>query len=158
MKFRIIAVGHKMPGWVTEGFVEYARRMPRESTIELVELKPDKRAAGKPGDQVRESEGLRMLEAAENDLVIALDEHGREVNTLQLSEKFQQWLASGRNVSLVIGGADGLHESVKKRADWIWSLSPLTLPHGMVRVVLAEQLYRAWSLLNNHPYHRGDNE
>lgn len=156
MKLRIIAVGHKMPAWVAEGYAEYAKRMPREATIELIEIKPDKRAAGKGGEQVREAEALRILEAVGRDYLVALDEHGQSPTTLKLADKFKAWLANGRDVALVIGGADGLHASVKERADWTWSLSPLTLPHGMVRVMLAEQLYRAWSVINNHPYHRGD--
>ncbi|MFM9913322.1 MAG: 23S rRNA (pseudouridine(1915)-N(3))-methyltransferase RlmH [Methylophilaceae bacterium] len=154
MKLRIIAVGHKMPTWITQGCDEYIKRMPREATIQLIELKPDKRAAGKAGEQVREAEATRILEAVSKDYLVALDEHGQEVTTLKLAEKFKSWLTLGRDVSLVIGGADGLHESVKKKADWLWSLSPLTLPHGMVRVILTEQLYRAWSVMNNHPYHR----
>jgi len=154
MKLRIIAVGHKMPAWITQGFEEYARRMPREASIELVELKPDKRAAGKGGEQVREAEAARILEAVGKDYLVALDEHWQEVSTLKLAERFTGWLAGGRDVALAIGGADGLHPSVKARADWLWSLSPLTLPHGMVRVLLAEQLYRAWTVINNHPYHR----
>jgi 23S rRNA (pseudouridine1915-N3)-methyltransferase len=156
VKLKIIAVGHKMPAWVTAGFEEYAKRMPREATISLIELKPDKRAAGKGGEQVREAEAARILEAAGKDYLIALDEHGQEVTTLKLADRFKTWLCGGRDVSLVIGGADGLHPSVIQKADWTWSLSPLTLPHAMVRVVLAEQLYRAWSVLNNHPYHRGE--
>ena len=156
MKLRIIAVGHKMPGWVMAGYAEYAKRMPREATIELVELKPDKRAAGRGGEQVREAEAVRILETVGRDLLIVLDEHGKAITTLQLAEKFKGWLAGGGDVALVIGGADGLHPLVKQRADWLWSLSPLTMPHGMVRVLLAEQLYRAWSIINNHPYHRGD--
>jgi 23S rRNA (pseudouridine1915-N3)-methyltransferase len=156
MKLRIIAVGHKMPAWVEQGCVEYLRRMPREAALELVELKPDKRAAGKGGEQVREAEGVRILEAVGRDLLVALDEHGQQATTLKLAEKFKNWLAAGRDVALVIGGADGLHDNVKQRADWLWSLSPLTLPHGMVRVLLAEQMYRAWSVINHHPYHRGD--
>ncbi|HEY7985806.1 MAG TPA: 23S rRNA (pseudouridine(1915)-N(3))-methyltransferase RlmH [Methylophilaceae bacterium] len=156
MKLKIIAVGHKMPAWVTTGFGEYAKRMPREAIVTLVELKPDKRAAGKGGEQVREAEAARILEAAGKDYLIALDEHGQEVTTLKLADRFKTWLSGGRDVSLVIGGADGLHPSVLQKADWTWSLSPLTLPHAMVRVVLAEQLYRAWSVLNNHPYHRGE--
>ena len=154
MKLRIIAIGHKMPAWVTQGVEEYIKRMPREATIEIVELKPDKRAAGKSGEQVREAEGLRLLEAVGKDYLIALDEHGQEVSTLKLAERFKGWLGGGRDVALVIGGADGLHPSVKQRADWLWSLTPLTLPHGMVRTLLAEQLYRAWTVIINHPYHR----
>ena len=154
MKLRIIAVGHKMPAWVTQGFEDYAKRMPREATVELVELKPDKRAAGKGGEQVRDAEARRILEAAGKDYLVALDEHGQQTTTLQLAERMQGWLGGGRDVSLAIGGADGLHPSVKQRADWLWSLSPLTLPHGMVRVLLAEQLYRAWTVITKHPYHR----
>lgn len=154
MKIRIIAIGHKMPAWVEQGCAEYLKRMPREASVEMIELKPDKRAAGKGGDQVREAEGARILEAAGRDLLVALDEHGKSVTTLQLAEKFTGWLSGGRDVSLAIGGADGLHDSVKQHADWQWSLSPLTMPHGMVRVLLAEQLYRAWSVINHHPYHR----
>ena len=143
-----------MPGWVEDGCKEYLKRMPREFSVELVEIRPDKRAAGRNSDQVQEAEGKRILEAAGRDYLIALDEHGQEVTTLQLADRMQKCLSDGRDVSLVIGGADGLHPYVKTRADWLWSLSKLTLPHAMVRVLLAEQLYRAWSVLSNHPYHR----
>ena len=156
MKLGILAVGHKMPAWVEQGCTEYLKRMPREATVEMVEIKPDKRAAGKGGDQVREAEAERLLEAAGRDYLIVLDEHGKEPTTLQLAERMQQWMQDGRDVALAIGGADGLHQKVLQAADWHWSLSKLTLPHGMVRVMLAEQLYRAWSVINNHPYHRGD--
>lgn len=154
MKLRILSVGHKMPDWVSAGCAEYLKRMPREMTVEIVEIKPDKRAAGKNAAQVQEAESKRILDAAGRDTLIALDERGQQVSTLQLAERMQAWLGNGRDVSLVIGGADGLHEDVKTRADWLWSLSKLTLPHGMVRVLLAEQLYRAHSVINNHPYHR----
>jgi len=143
-----------MPGWVEDGCKEYLKRMPREVAVEIVEIKPDKRGSGKNSEQVQEVESKRILEAAGRDFLIALDEHGQEVTTLQLADRMQKWLGDGRDVSLVIGGADGLHQDVKMRADWLWSLSKLTLPHAMVRVLLAEQLYRAWSVLNNHPYHR----
>lgn len=143
-----------MPGWVEDGYKEYLKRMPRELAVEIVEIKPDKRAPGKNSEQVQEAESKRILEAAGRDYVIALDEHGQEVTTLQIADRMQKWLGDGRDVALVIGGADGLHQDVKSRADWLWSLSKLTLPHAMVRVLLAEQLYRAWSVLNNHPYHR----
>ena len=143
-----------MPDWVESGCAEYLKRMPREMTVEIVEIKPDKRAAGKNSAQVQEAESKRILEAAGRDYLIALDERGQEVTTLQLADRMQTWLGGGRDVSLVIGGADGLHADIKSRADWLWSLSKLTLPHGMVRVLLAEQLYRAWSVINNHPYHR----
>jgi len=143
-----------MPGWVETACNEYIKRMPREMTIEIVEIKPDKRAAGKQSPQVQEAEAKRIIEAAGKDYLVALDERGASVTTLQLAERMKTWLAGGRDVSLIIGGADGLHADVKARADWLWSLSALTLPHGMVRVLLSEQLYRAWSVINHHPYHR----
>lgn len=143
-----------MPDWVAAGCAEYLKRMPREMTVEIVEIKPDKRAAGKGALQVQEAESQRILEAAGRDYLVVLDERGQEVSTLQLAERMQGWQTQGRDTSLVIGGADGLHDSVKTRADWLWSLSRLTLPHGMVRVLLAEQLYRALSVINHHPYHR----
>lgn len=143
-----------MPDWVESGCAEYLKRMPREMTVEIVEIKPDKRAAGKNSAQVQEAESKRIVEAAGRDYLIALDERGQEVTTLQLADRMQIWLGGGRDVSLVIGGADGLHADIKSRADWLWSLSKLTLPHGMVRVLLTEQLYRAHSVINNHPYHR----
>ena len=143
-----------MPGWVETACAEYLKRMPREATVEIVEIKPDKRAQGKNSATVQEAEAKRIIEACGRDYLIALDERGAEVTTLQLAERMESWLGNGRDVALVIGGADGHHEDIKSRADWLWSLSKLTLPHGMVRVLLAEQLYRAWTVINNHPYHR----
>lgn len=143
-----------MPAWVEQGCAEYLKRMPREMTVEIVEIKPDKRAAGKNSQVVQEAESKRILEATGRDLLIVLDERGQEVTTLQLAERMKTWLAGGRDVSLVVGGADGLHADIKARADWLWSLSKLTLPHGMVRLLLAEQLYRGHSVITNHPYHR----
>lgn len=143
-----------MPDWVEKACAEYLKRMPREASVEIIEIKPDKRASGKNSEVVQEAEAARILEAAGKDLLIVLDEHGQEVTTTQLAQRMETWLGGGRDVSLVIGGADGLHASLKQKADWLWSLSKLTLPHGMVRVVLSEQLYRAWSVIQNHPYHR----
>jgi 23S rRNA (pseudouridine1915-N3)-methyltransferase len=143
-----------MPDWVSLACNEYLKRMPREASVEIVEIKPDKRASGKNAEVVQEAEAKRILEAAGRDLLIVLDERGMEVTTVQLAERMQTWLGSGRDVALIIGGADGLHASIKQSAHWLWGLSKLTLPHGMVRVLLAEQLYRAWSVLQNHPYHR----
>lgn len=154
MKLNIISVGHKMPSWVESACAEYIKRMPRELSVQLVEVKPDKRAAGKNSEVVQEAEAKRILEVVGKDYLIALDERGQEVTTLQLAERMVAWLGNGRDVSLIIGGADGLHSSIKQKADWLWSLSKLTLPHGMVRVLLSEQLYRAHSVIQNHPYHR----
>ena len=132
--------------------------MPREATLEIVEIKPEKRAAGNSTENIQLIEAKRILDTVGRDYLIALDERGQEVTTLQLSEKFRAWLdgatTSGRDIAFVIGGADGLHSSVKQKADWLWGLSKLTLPHALVRVMMAEQLYRAHSVIQNHPYHR----
>ena len=154
MKLRIISVGHKMPSWVETACAEYTKRMPREATVEIIDIKPVKRAAGNSTENIQLIEAKRILEAAGKDFCIALDERGQEVTTLQLADKFKDWQASSRDVALIIGGADGLHTSVKQKADWLWGLSKLTLPHAMVRVLLVEQLYRAHSVITNHPYHR----
>lgn len=143
-----------MPDWVESACAEYLKRMPREASVEILEIKPDKRAAGKNSEVVQEAEAKRILEVVGKDYLIALDERGQEVTTLQLADRMKTWLGSGRDVALVVGGADGLHPGLKQKADWLWGLSKLTLPHGMVRVLLAEQLYRAWSVINHHPYHR----
>lgn len=153
MKLRIISVGHKMPGWVTDACAEYAKRMPRELQINIIEIKPDKRSDIK-SEAVQEAEAKRILEAAGKDFLVACDERGQEVTTLKLAEKLKSWQTLGRDVSIVIGGADGLHASLKQRADWLWSLSKLTLPHAFVRVLLCEQLYRAHTVIQGHPYHR----
>lgn len=155
MKLLIVAVGHKMPAWVNEGYTEYAKRMPRETRIELVEIKPEKRAGGKTKEQVHEAERQRIAAALPaNCELVALDERGQEWSTLELAEVLKGWMQGGRDVAFVIGGADGLHPGLKRRADRLWSLTRLTLPHGLVRVVLAEQLYRAVTVIQNHPYHR----
>lgn len=147
-----------MPAWVETACLEYTKRMPREAIVEIIEVKPEKRAAGNSTENIQLIEAKRILDAAGRDYLIALDERGSEVTTLQLAERFSNWLAgsttSGRDIALIIGGADGLHRSVKQKADWLWSLSKLTLPHAMVRILLAEQLYRAYSVTQNHPYHR----
>lgn len=154
MKLRIISVGHKMPSWVETACAEYTKRMPREASVEIIDIKPEKRAAGNSTENIQLIEAKRILDAVGKDYCIALDERGQEVTTLQLADKFKDWQTSGRDVALIIGGADGLHSSVKQKADWLWGLSKLTLPHAMVRVLLAEQLYRAHSVITNHPYHR----
>lgn len=155
MKFLLISVGHKAPEWVSSGFHEYAKRMPREARIELVEIKPEPRSTGKAPQQIMEAEAQRILATLpEGCLRIALDERGISWTTRQLSEHMGRWMHEGRDVAFIVGGADGLHESVKNSAHQLLSLSAMTLPHAMVRVLLAEQLYRAHSLLHNHPYHR----
>ncbi|BBP05612.1 ribosomal RNA large subunit methyltransferase H [Sulfuriferula plumbiphila] len=155
MKLRIIAVGKKMPAWIEAGFSEYARRMPRENSIELVELKPEKRGGGKTSGQIQEAERDRILAALPRHATVwALDEHGSQLTTLELAGALREWQGTGRDTAFVIGGADGLHQDVKQRADKLLALSRFTLPHGLVRVMLVEQLYRVWSVTHNHPYHR----
>ena len=149
-----------MPEWVATGFNDYARRMPREMALMLTELKPEARPANAGAaaiTRIIEAEAQRIVSAVpKGAMTIVLDETGKLVTTLQLSQRLSTWRDSGRDVALIIGGADGTSAALKKSADWLWSLSPLTLPHGLVRVVLAEQLYRAWSVLGNHPYHRAE--
>ena len=155
MRVAILSVGHKMPAWIQEGFQEYARRMPPEIRVELVELKPEERGAGRSVERAREAEGERLLAAVPaRGTLIALDERGRAVTTQGLSVMLADWMRDGTQPAFAIGGADGLSDAVKQRADKLVSLSALTLPHGLVRVLLAEQLYRAMSILHNHPYHR----
>ena len=155
MKLLILAVGNKMPAWITAGFNEYTKRMPREARVELVEIKPEPRSSGKTAAQIMEAEAQRIRAALPaSAFCIALDEHGATPTTRDLAQQMRDWMQQGHDVAFVIGGADGLHESVKQLARRTMALSALTLPHGMVRVLLAEQLYRAHSLLHNHPYHR----
>lgn len=155
MKLRILSAGHRMPDWVTAGFEEYSKRMPPEARIELVEIKPEKRASGKTAEMVMAAEADRFRAAMPKDAFkVMLDERGQGLTTLALADRMKTWLSGGRDVMFVIGGADGLDETLKKEANLLWSLSPLTLPHGMVRVLLAEQLYRAMSVIKGHPYHR----
>src|SRR3954468_7058872 len=146
MRVTILSVGHKMPAWIQEGFQEYTRRMPPEVRVELVELKPEERSAGKPAARAMQLEGERILDAVPTGAtLLALDEKGRAVSTQGLSVMLAEWMRDGTHPVFVIGGADGLHPAVKERANKLVSLSALTLPHGLVRVLLAEQLYRACS-------------
>lgn len=154
MKLKVIAVGHKMPDWITAGCHEYIKRMPRELAIEIIEIKPDKRSNDKKNPAVQEAEAKRILKVANKDYLVACDENGEEKTTLQLATTLKSWQEMGRDVSIIVGGADGLDSALIKQADWCWSLSKLTLPHAFVRVLLAEQLYRAQSVIQNHPYHR----
>ncbi len=155
MKLLILAVGHKMPSWISDGFNEYTKRMPREAKIELIEIKPEPRTTGKSVPQIMEAEAQRIRAALPKDaLRIVLDERGIHLTTKQLTQHMKDWMGGGRDVAFIIGGADGLHESIRSNANLLLALSAMVLPHGMVRVLLAEQLYRAHSLLHNHPYHR----
>lgn len=148
-----------MPDWINAGFDEYARRMPRAMPLSLTELKPEARGDKEgPGSiaRVLEQETQRVEAALPKGAAsVVLDETGGMVSTRQLAARVTRWREDGRDVAFVIGGADGTSARLKKSANWLWSLSPLTLPHGLARVVLAEQLYRAASIIGNHPYHRG---
>lgn len=156
MKLAILAVGHRMPAWVTAAYEEYAKRMPREMPLQLKELKPAQRsnAAGDTPRWLKTEAGHIDAAVPPGALRVVLDEHGRSFPTRTLADHLKRWRNDGRDIVFIIGGADGLDDTIKSRADLLWSLSPLTLPHGLVRVVLAEQLYRAASLLAGHPYHR----
>ena len=155
MQLIIAAVGHKMPAWIETGFQEYAKRMPPECKLVLKEIKPIDRASNKNAEAVMAQERTR-IEAVlpKGGRMIALDERGQDLTTMQMSQLLTQWQQQGGDVTFVIGGADGLDAELKKNADMLIRISSLTLPHGMVRVLLAEQLYRAWSITQNHPYHR----
>lgn len=144
-----------MPDWIARGFDEYVKRMPSELRIELREVKPEQRALGRPASSVMAAERAR-IEAAlpKGSRLVALDEHGRDWTTMQLAQYLPRWQQDGRDVAFVIGGADGLDPAIKAQADLLLRLSSMTLPHALVRVLLAEQLYRAWSITQNHPYHR----
>ena len=155
MQLLIVAVGHKMPGWIETGFAEYAKRMPPELRIELREIKPEARSSSNNAATVMQREAARIEAVLPKQCrIAALDERGRDLTTLQLAEQLTGWQREGGDVAFLIGGADGLDPSLKARAHTLLRLSSLTLPHGMVRVLLAEQLYRAWSVTQNHPYHR----
>jgi 23S rRNA (pseudouridine1915-N3)-methyltransferase len=155
MRIQLIAVGTRMPAWVQEGFAEYAKRLPRECSLQLVEIPLGKRGKGADVQRAIAEEGERMLAALPRDCrVIALEVGGRAWSTEQLAGELEGWLGAGRDVALLVGGPDGLAETCRRRADQAWSLSPLTLPHPLVRVLLSEQLYRAWTLYKGHPYHR----
>lgn len=144
-----------MPSWVSEGYREYARRMPRECVLKLDAIPLGKRSASKSSEKARAEEGRRMLAVVpRTNLVIALDVRGRSWSTPVLAEQMRNWMQNGRNLSLLVGGPDGLSSECLERAEQRWSLSDLTLPHSLVRVLLAEQLYRAWTIISGHPYHR----
>lgn len=155
MRLHVVAIGTRMPDWVNAGFDEYARRMPRECRFNLAEVQMSARdRARAPTERMSAEATAIRTRIPRGAMTIALDERGSAWSTVNLKERLDRWMASGRDAAFVIGGADGLDAELKRYADERWSLSPLTLPHGMVRVILAEQLYRAWSMLSNHPYHR----
>jgi 23S rRNA (pseudouridine1915-N3)-methyltransferase len=155
MRIRLLAVGTRMPGWVNEGVEEYRKRLPRDFALEIEEIAPGQR--GKNADTARavSLEAKRIRERLRGDeFVVALEVGGRAWSTQRLAQEAESWRLEGREVVLLVGGPDGLAPELSASADRRWSLSPLTLPHPLVRVILAEQLYRAWTLMVGHPYHR----
>lgn len=155
MKLTLIAVGHKMPDWIATGVDDYARRMPPDMPIRLVEIKPGHRVAGEDGEKARKIEAERILAALPTgSLPVALDERGSQATTRELADWLRGWMDEGISPAFIIGGADGLDASVKARAGRTLGLSKLTLPHALARVMLVEQLYRAVCILKSHPYHR----
>lgn len=155
MHINLIAVGTKMPAWVEQGVAEYSKRLPPEIQFRVREIALGQRGKNADIQRAIASEGRQMLAAiGDRDRVIALDVGGKPWSTETLAAQLRDWQQQGDNISLLVGGPDGLAEECLQRAGQRWSLSALTLPHPLVRIVLAEQLYRAWSINNNHPYHR----
>lgn len=155
MRIHLIAVGTRMPAWVETAFADYCGRMPRECRVQLTEIPVAERGKNPDIARLKQAEGERILKALPRDaMVIALDERGETLDSPAWGRELGQWLQSGRDTALLIGGPDGHAPAVLARADRQWALSRLTLPHALVRVLVAEQLYRAWTLLSNHPYHR----
>ncbi len=144
-----------MPDWVKTGYFEYIKRLPREVTITLIEVKPEKRTSGKQTEQLLFAEYQRIRAVLPSGCqIVVLDENGQQWTTVKFAHVIEQWALDGHAIAFVIGGADGLHEDIKSTASEMIALSKLTLPHGLVRVLLAEQLYRAISIIKGHPYHR----
>jgi 23S rRNA (pseudouridine1915-N3)-methyltransferase len=155
MKIKILAVGTKMPKWVQDGYSEYAKRLPKELPLELIELPLGGRGKNADVKRAIQKESTSIFSHIDKqDLVVALEVKGANWTTEKLAKNLESWQMSGQNLVLLIGGPDGLSDECRQRANQLWSLSALTLPHPIVRVVLAEQLYRAWTVTKNHPYHR----
>lgn len=155
MRIKLIAVGSKMPAWVTTGYQEYAKRLPRDCSLELIEVPLGHRGKGADLARAIQKEGDATLAAiAPGDQVVAMEVEGKPLSTEGLAAELEKWQMSGSNISILVGGPDGLDPRCVAAAGLKWSLSPLTLPHPLVRVILAEQLYRAWSILQGHPYHK----
>jgi 23S rRNA (pseudouridine1915-N3)-methyltransferase len=155
MKLAVVAVGTRMPDWADAAFADFGKRMPQEASLSLTEIRPEPRSGGKPVAALLAAEAMRIRNALPpRSRLVVLDEKGRDLTTAGLAERLRSWLAGGRDVALVIGGPDGLAAEIKTAADESLRLSSLTLPHALARVLLAEALYRATTILKNHPYHR----
>lgn len=155
MQLLVAAVGQRMPAWVQQAWAEYAGRFPRGLSLELREVPLARRSRNAVTDKLRTAEGHALLAAAPADYrIVALDERGRQWSTAELAGQLENWMRDERGVCFLVGGPDGLAGECRERAQDVWALGRLTLPHPMVRVILAEQLYRAWTITQNHPYHR----
>lgn len=154
MRLQLLAIGNKMSDWVQRGFADYSCRFPKDMPLELVEIPAGKRGKNSDIQRITEKEGERLLAYAGGSRIVALDIPGTPWDSQQLAQQLAAWQQDGRDVSLLIGGPEGLSPACKTAAQQSWSLSPLTLPHPLVRILVAESLYRAWSILNHHPYHR----
>jgi 23S rRNA (pseudouridine1915-N3)-methyltransferase len=156
MHIRLIAVSDRQPVWVADAFDEYAKRLPGQWRFRLNTIPTSRRTGDGGAAQARETEGRKVLANLKpSETVVLLDERGIQFTSEGLATQLNNWQTAGSDLAFVIGGPDGLATACSERADLLWSLSRLTLPHGLARVVLAEQLYRAWTLLQGHPYHRG---
>lgn len=154
MRLGILAVGHRLPDWVAKGCAEYIKRMPRELPLSVIEIKPEPRGS-KTREQLLAAEKSRLQAALPaGSRIVVLDERGDDLTTVKLAQRLEDWMREGGDTAFIIGGADGIDEELKQRAKASIRLSSLTLPHAMARLVLCEQLYRAVSVLKNHPYHR----
>ncbi len=155
MRIRLIAVGSKMPRWVEDGWQEYAKRLPSELPLELVEIPLSTRGKNADVQRLIRQEGDAMLAKVQpGERIVTLEVHGKPWSTEQLAQELERWRLEARNVNLMVGGPEGLAPQVCERSEQRWSLSPLTLPHPLVRILLGEQIYRAWTVLNGHPYHK----
>jgi len=155
MQIHLIAVGNRMPAWVSQGYEEFARRMPPECRLKLIEIPPAKRTKAADIKRLVRQEGERMLEALpKNAMVVALDVTGRQWCTEELAQQLDGWMHEGRDIALLLGGPEGLDPACREKAEQKWSLSLLTFPHPLVRIIVAEQLYRATTILKHHPYHK----
>ena len=155
MHIRLLAVGDRQPSWVDEAFARYAERLPREWRFRLDTIATVRRSKNNNSQQARESEGEKILgKLGADEHVVLLDERGKQLKSRALAVTLAEWQAGGRDLCFIIGGPDGVSDACRQRANFTWSLSDLTLPHGLARVLVVESLYRAWSLQTGHPYHR----
>lgn len=155
MQIKLITIGTRMPKWITEGYENYVKRLPKDYSLKLIEIPAKKRHKGVSIEKLLREEGQQLLAVTSpQDQIIALERTGTPISTQTLSKKLETWHHQTQNISLLVGGPEGLSTECLQKSREIWSLSPLTLPHGLVRIIVAEQIYRAWSILSHHPYHR----